>query len=1090
MKKIPILLFLFSILQLSLHAQGQPVKGRIIDDSTSTGLSDASVIVSGTTRGTTTGPDGLFTVSIPSDGKKHSLQISHAGYESFSVSVTAASSKELVVRLKRQPQSLEDVVIIGYQSVKRRDLMASVSSVSARELKDIPLNSAEESLAGRLAGVQVTGSEGSPNAQVLIRVRGGGSITQSNAPLYVVDGIQMDNALSTLSIQDIQDINVLKDAAATSIYGARGSNGVVIITTKGGRNTGGKTNITYNGFVGVGTLEKKLPVQSPYDYMYYQFERAQQTGDSSGITLYGGDNWSTVQKYKNIPFYDWQQKMFGRNAFQQTHNISVTGGTAQTQYNLSVSDNTQEGVMLGSDYARKLLSFRFDHNATEKLKIGANVRFNNTVNDGAGTSNPGSSAINFLRQVVRYHPFLIPGQSDNSYDPTYYAETDANSLALINPVLLNNAQYRRSNNNILDLNGYINYSFTKFLSFRSTFGYDNNNLRQDAFDDTLTYNSKNNGAGLPIADITSTVLSSFDNSNVFTFNSTPLGGKFANHNTITAIAGEETYQTNESDYYVQTNYFPVGTTPSAALGNMNLGTPPNSALSEPKPTSNVVPTTLLSFFSRVTWSYDSKYFLAGSVRSDGSSLFAEKNRWGYFPAGSAAWRISQEKFMEGLHFISDLKLRGAYGESGNNRISPYQYVTQFNTSSQYALNGQLVTGYAPAGLANPNLKWESTVSRDIGLDANFFNDRFGFSFDVYNNTTSNLLIAYQISTTQGYTSQYQNVGSTQNKGLELQMAGTIIRKKAFSWTSTFNISFNKNTILGLGGEQSYLANSGWAGSSNPADYIVKVGQPVGAMWGFVNDGFYKTSDFNYNATTRVYTLKSGVPNDASITASTPMPGSIKYKGLNGDTIISANDRTIIGNAQPKFFGGFGQQFVYHNFDCSIFINFQYGNKVYNDNKLEFTSGYTPGAGLLGIMGSRWHTVDNNGNAYESLVGGSVVGASPDSLNALNKNAKMWIPLVGSSSTTFNPQSFAVEDASFIRINNITVGYSLPLNLVRKMKISRLRIYGTVNNVAVITGYSGYDPEVNTRTSTPVTPGVDYSAYPRSRTFIAGVNVTF
>ncbi|WP_431210554.1 TonB-dependent receptor plug domain-containing protein [Puia sp. P3] len=448
--------------------------------------------------------------------------VSHSGYEQLTVPVAGAGAP-LNLRLKRVSKALEDVVVIGYQSVRRRDVLASVSSIGSRQLRDIPLNSAEEALAGRLAGVQVTGSEGSPNAQVMIRVRGGGSITQDNSPLYIVDGIQLDNALSTISPQDIESIDVLKDAASTSIYGARGANGVVIITTKGGRNTGGRTTISYTGLFGVNVLEKELPVQSPYDYMYYQYERAKQTGDSSGIVPYGY-KWDTVQKYKNVSPYDWQHKVLGRHAFQQSHNVSVTGGTEQTQYNLSLTDQRQEGVMLNSDYDRKLLAFRFDHNAGAGLKIGFNVRYNNTVVNGAGTSNPGSSALNYLRQVVRYRPFILPGQTDNSFDATYYTETNANSLSLVNPVLLNNATYRRSNSDILDVNGYANYTFTKWLSFRSTFGYDYNNMRLDAFDDTLTYNSKINGASLPIGDITSKLNTTIDNSNVFTFSNAAIPG--------------------------------------------------------------------------------------------------------------------------------------------------------------------------------------------------------------------------------------------------------------------------------------------------------------------------------------------------------------------------------------------------------------------------------------------------------------------------------------------------------------------------------------------------------------------------------------
>jgi TonB-linked SusC/RagA family outer membrane protein len=1088
MKKLLVLLFLTIALQCSLRAQTPLIKGRVIDDSTGIGIPDVSVLLSGTSKGATTGPDGSFTLSFPADGKRHNLLVSYAGYGSLTLPVTGAVDG-LVARLKRQAKDLEDVVVIGYQTVRRRDVLASVSSVTSRQLKDIPLNSAEESLAGRLAGVQVTGSEGSPNAQVLIRVRGGGSITQDNSPLYVVDGIQLDNALSTISIQDIESIDVLKDAASTSIYGARGANGVVIITTKGGRNTNGRTIISYSGFVGVSKLAKELPVLSPYDYMYYQYERAKETGDSSGITPFGY-SWDTVQKYRNVPAYDWQKRLLGRKAFQQTHNVSVTGGTEKTQYNLSATENRQDGIMLNSDYDRKLLAFRFDHNASEKLKMGFNIRYNNTVINGAGTSNVGSSALNFLRQITRYRPFIVAGQSDVTFDQSYYTETNGNSLSLVNPILLNNAQYRKSYNDILDLNAYANYTFTKFLSFRSTFGYDNNKLRQDAFDDSLTNNSKSNGANLPIASINSTIKSTIDNSNVFTFTNANMEGRFRQHNDISFILGEETYQTHEKDYYAETRYFPINTTPSVALANMNLGSPPNSSLIEPKPTSNDVSTSLLSFFGRISYGYNKKYLTYLSFRADASSLFAPVHRWGYFPAATVAWRISQEKFMEKLPFVNELKLRVAYGAAGNNRISPYLYATQFNSNSQYGLNNQLVTGFASGWLKNGELKWETTVSRNLGLDASLFNNRLGFVVDVYSNTTHNLLVNTPVPTSSGYQNQLQNVGSTTNKGVEVQLSSTIVQKKSFSWTASFNISFNQNKVTNLGPQTSYLQNSNWAGSSNPADYIVKVGQPVGSMWGLLTNGYYQLNDFDYNTATRVYTLKAGKSSSQSITSVIAQPGGLRFKDMNGDSVINDKDKTVIGQATPKFFGGLSQIFTYKNFDCSIFINFQYGNKVYNYNKLEFTSGYTPGANMLGVMKDRWKTVDANGVVYEQLVKGQVVGASPDSLTALNKNAKLWMPLVGASASSFSPQSWAVEDASFIRINNITLGYSLPAGIIKKLKISRLRIYGTVNNVAVITGYSGYDPEVNTRRDTPVTPGVDYSAYPRSRSYIMGVNLTF
>lgn len=1089
MKRTPILVFLALTIHLGLHAQR--IHGRIIDDSTNAGLEQASVIISGTTKGTTTASDGVFSILLPHDGKKHSLVISHAGYTDERIPVTDTTSV-IMIHLKRVVSSLDDVVVIGYQTVKRRDVMASVSSISSRDVKDIPINSAEEALAGRLAGVQVTGSEGAPDAQVQIRVRGGGSITQNNSPLYVVDGIQLDNALQFLALQDIASIDVLKDAAATSIYGARGSNGVVIITTKGGHNTAGKTTISYNGYAGAARLAKELDVQHPYDYMYYQYERAQQTGDTTGIAPYGGYNWQTVQNYKNVPFYDWQKRVLGRTAFMDNHNVNISGGTDKTQYYLSVTDQDQQGVMLLSDYHRKILNFRFDQQAAENLKIGVNVRFNNTLVDGAGTSNPGSSSLNFLRNIMRYRPFLAAGQTSTSLDEAYTDATNANSLSLVNPVLLNQAQYRHNNQNVLDLSAFAEYKFTHWLSFRSTFGFDYNNLIANAFYDTLTSQSRISGGGLPLASITTTNARTIDNSNVFTYSNAQGTGRFHEHNRLTVILGQELYKNDTTGSMIQTNYFPVGTSAQEALANMNLGSALNSSSPEPKPSTKEVPTRMLSFFSRATYSFDDKYMLAASVRADGSSAFSTKNNWGYFPAGSAAWRISNESFMSGVTWVTDLKLRAAYGLAGNNRIAPFQYLTTFGTGGNYALNQNLITTYASNVLSNPALEWESTTSRNLGLDGTLFNNRLNLTVDVYRNTTNHLLVAAPVPPISGYTSQQQNIGSTLNKGIEVQLSGAILQHRSFTWSANFNISFNKNTIQSLGsGETYYYANSGWAGSGNLPDYIVKKGQPVGAMYGYVSDGFYQLSDFTYTAANRVYMLNKGQPNNAGVTASTPMPGSMKYKSISGDSVINANtDQTIIGNAQPKFFGGLNQNFSWKGFDASIFINFQYGNKVFNDNKLEFSSGYTPGATLLGIMKNRWHTVDQNGNAYESVVGGQVVGASPDSLAALNKGARYWIPLVGSSSTTFSPNSWAVEDASFIRINNITIGYTLPKGLTRQLHIARLRVYATVNNVAVLTGYSGYDPEVNVRNSNPVTPGVDYSAYPRSRSFIAGVNVTF
>ncbi|HRI79498.1 MAG TPA: SusC/RagA family TonB-linked outer membrane protein, partial [Cyclobacteriaceae bacterium] len=489
-------------------------------------------------------------------------------------------------------------------------------------------------------------------------------------------------------------------------------------------------------------------------------------------------------------------------------------------------------------------------------------------------------------------------------------------------------------------------------------------------------------------------------------------------------------------------------------------------------------------FGRAIFSHDDKYMGIVTMRADGSSKFAEGHQWGYFPSGSVAWRISNEKFFAGMRSkVSDLKLRFSMGQSGNNRIGDFLYLPQFALYPPYSINNTPVIGYGPVldsgnpVLANSNLQWETTISRNVGLDVSFLENRVNLTVDVYNNSVQDLLIRTPVPTSSGYQIQSQNVGSTSNSGVEIQLNGTAIQHQDFNWKVNFNISFNQNKIESLGRQNSFLFNSGWANNS-PFDYAVIVGQPTGTIWGLVNDGFYQVDDFDYNPTTQAYTLKAGIANDQGVTSIVPKPGVIKYKDLNGDGVVNDNDRTSLGSANPTFFGGLNNQFTYKNFDLSIFINFQSGNKVLNANKLEFTSGYTTNSNLLSIMNNRFRNVNDEG----------LVVTDPDALKALNANATLWSPLLSASS--FYVNSWAVEDGSFIRINNITLGYTLPASLLQKIKIQKLRVYTTANNLAVFTNYSGYDPDVNTRRATPITPGVDYSAYPRSRLYIIGLNVTF
>ena len=1064
--------FVFFLLFLSgfASAQMRQVSG-IVTTAEGAPLLGVTVTLKGSNISTATDAKGEFQLQVP-DRNNLTLVFTSVGFATQEQSLGSKTTLDLVMRV--EASNLNDVVVIGYQTVKRRDLTGSVSSVGARQLKDIPLNSAAQALAGRLAGVQVTGSEGSPNAEVLIRVRGGGSITQDNSPLYIIDGIQVENGLAAISPQDIESVDVLKDASATAIYGARGANGVVIITTKRGKNN--RTVISYNGFVGVNKLANKLDVMNPYDFVVYQWERSRGNAtDSASFARQYGTTWDTLANYKNVPFQDWQDAMFGRSALIQTHNVSLNGGTANTQYNLSLTSNSEEGIMLNSDFDRKLVNFNFDHIVNKVLKVGFNTRYNNTVVNGAGTSSSGSSSTNRLRQSVKYRPLLLAGQAEDYYDPNYAAETNANSLSLVNPILLNEAEYRKNTTNLANLSLYVDLRFTKYLTFRSTLGVDYTNIRQEAFDDTITNNSKQTSASQPLASIGTSQRVTFNNSNVLTFSNSNLKGGFNDKNSLTVLVGQEVYRNKIKGENQLARYFPLGITSKKALGNMNLGT---NYIDNSRPPSYESEDRLLSFFGRANYSYDNRYLLSLSLRADGSSKFAEGNKWGYFPAGSFAWRISNEKFFDRLSStINDLKFRVSYGEAGNNRIANFLYLTQFNSGSQYGLNDQLVTAFVPSALANEDLVWETTTSRNIGFDASFLKNRLQLTLDVYKNTTDDLLVSVPVPTSSGYTSQIQNVGATENRGIELQLNAVPVQNKNFTWNINFNLSHNKNKIKSLGDFQnSYLANSGWGFSNTPADYIVRVGDPVGSMWGFTTDGFYTVDQFNYNATTGVYTLKAGVPNNSAVLAP-PQPGSLRFKDLNGDTVINDKDKSIIGVAQPDIFGGLNQQFTYKNFDFSVFINYSLGGEIYNANKLEFTTGYTPNANLLTIMNNRWRRIDEQGR----------VVTDPTALAKLNANASIWAP--STSSNSFLLHSWAVEDASFIRLNNITVGYTLPQSVLKRIKMEKLRLYFTASNIAVITNYSGYDPEVSTRRGNPVTPGVDYSAYPRSRSFIFGVNLS-
>lgn len=1006
------------------------------------------------------------------DKKVQSIKWLYLTFFLFPV-LTMAQEKETK---KDKETNIDEVVLVGYSKVSKKDVTNAVGSVKADEVKDMPVNSAAEAIQGRVAGVQIMASEGSPGADVEIKVRGGTSITQSNAPLYIVDGIQMDNALTVISPKEIESIEVLKDAASTSIYGSRGANGVVLITTKGGRKKAAMT-INYNGYTGVRKIMNTIPVLDPYQFVMYQYELYNKGGDLADQTTFStryGTFDELATKYGNIKKRDWQDELFGKEAFNFTHNLSLMGGSDKSAFSLTLNHVEEDGIMLNSGFRRSMANFKYDFDISKKLKAGFNARYSRQLISGAGTSASGSQGTNRLRNAVRYQPF--EGGSNvpiDDFDPNYSTLTN-----LVNPLILNDNEVKENRTNDLLLNGYLNYNITKDLTFRSVVGYVQRDNAVNQFWGTVTSDARANN-NQPIVQLTRSQTRRITNTNTLNYTK-----KFGNHK-LDLLIGEETVQTDGETSNIYTKWLPVSISPNEAFANIQSAIPPSGMIQDAPRTAALPPERLFSLFGRANYIYANKYILTASIRADASSIFRPgSNQWGTFPAVSVAWKIKEENFLKNKEWLDELKLRFGYGLAGNNRIPAFLYDTFFTTSTDYGYTfGSGVTPGATTGntLANKNVTWEATVSKNLGLDFGFFNGRLYGSLDMYITDTKDLLILAKIPQTSGYEYQYQNSGKTQNKGIEVSLGGIIVNKENFTWKTDFNISANKNIIKSLGagvsgGNDYYLVASGWV--NNLYDFIAKVGNPVGTYYGYETEGRYEIGDFDFNPTTQTYTLKAGVPNASAVAnGSKPIqPGDLKLRDLNGDGQITTADQTELGSAQPKFYGGFNQTFRYRNWDMSLFFNFSVGNKVYNANKIEFTTQYLyRDNNMAAEVADRWRWFNDQG----------VKVTDPAALAALNANTTMWTPPQGN----YILHSYAIEDGSFLRLNNVTIGYSLPKDSLEVLGIKNFRLYATVNNLFTITGYDGYDPEASTRRN-PLTPGVDYAAYPRSRFILTGIDITF
>ena len=1039
--KLLFICFFYLLLPDGIFAQNSAsISGHVISATEGEGIPGVSVTLKGTSTGVITDKQGKFEISFSVPGAV--LVFSHVGFQTREVAV--GTKNVLNVTLSQDNTRLNDVVVVGYGQVKRKDLTGAVSTVKMQDLEKAPVKSFEDALAGRVAGVTASSDDGQPGAAVNIVVRGNNSLTQDNSPLYVVDGFPLEDPdNNAINPSEIKSIEVLKDASSTAIYGARGANGVIIITTKKARE--GKPVINYNAYYGFQQNNKKIGLMSPYDYVKYQYERDSVRTDSTYLV-----NGRTLDDFRNVKGIDLQDSLLGSRPFQN-HFLSVSGGSKGTKYIISGSIFNQNGIIINSGYDRYQGRVRLDQTVNKNLNIGINTNYSNL--NQYGTS-PALGGNGFYYGNIMYSLWAFPPVRGVINEPTDIQTDDADFLSLFgfNPIKTARNEYRKKVTDVLTTNAYAEYSFAKHFKLRVTGGLYKTKVRNDQFNNSqtprgspLTQTGKDNGVS---GSVIYNEITSWVNENTLTYDK-----RFNPNNQIDVMAGFTMSGTNADSYGAAANHIP----------NEELGT---SGIDEGQPvsiTSTSSQYSLASFLTRVNYTYRSKYLFTASLRADGSSKFAPQNRWSYFPSGAIAWRLSDENFMQRLQFISNAKVRLSYGATGNNRVPDFAYLSRISIPSGggYSYNNEPVDASMLTVLGNVNLKWETTTQTDIGLDLGLWDERISLEADVYRKITSNLLLNASVPGSIGFNTALKNIGKVQNEGLEITLNTSNFRNKDFSWSTNFNISFNQNKVLALSdGETTRLTTASWntLTSSVPL-YIAGVGDPLAQFYGYVWDGNYQYSDFDEN-TPGVYTLKKGVPTYSS----SVQPGYIKYRDVNGDGAINSKDATIIGNPNPDFTGGFSNDFSYKNFDLNVFFNFSVGNDVLNANRIIFEGGgYNNGSNMYATYTNRW-TPDNPNNTYFTSGGGG-----PDN---------------------FDYSTRIVENGSYLKLKTVQLGYNFPEKLINRLKLKMARIYISAQNLYTWTKYQGFDPEVSKFGSSALKPAFDYSVYPYAKTVTFGLNVSF
>ena len=1057
------------------------IKGTV-KDKTGEPLIGVSVVF-GNGQGTVTDFDGNFSVEAPAGT---TIKVSYVGYKPQ----TLKGSGNMDIILEEDNTTLEDVVVIGYGTMKRKDLTGAVASVTGEKLAANPVADVTQALQGQLPGVSVTSQDGRPGASMSIRIRGGGSITQSNDPLYIVDGIQVSD-ISDIPADNIESIDVLKDAASTAIYGARGANGVILVTTKGSKGDG-KATVKYNMYFQTKKSTYTPDVQNAYDYALHNWSYAKAYGDTygEGVASYfglGSANGNHLNEYKNVGTHNYVDDVM-RTAHSWNHDLSISGGNQNTKYYATVNYLTDEGIRIKSGFRRWNANVKVSQKINKALTFDADLRYSETREEGTNFDYAAGNSVYGFKPVDNPLGSGIPADLGMG---SASVEDISNPLSIIDNYSSVTNRYRVRGM------GSLTWNVIKGLVAKTELSLSRNWTKREEWDGGKSSNPYNK------ASITSG--DGYGMRWATTLNYT-VQGLGENHN-LSFLAGNEVLASKSNSLKVTGAGYPDEFSQDRAFGFFNMYNMVDEYLSQSQQSTDFTntvgePKHTLSWFGRINYDLLGRYLFTATFRADGSSNFAPNKHWGYFPAAAAAWRISDEPFMEGAKgWLDNLKLRLSFGTSGNDNIDASLWKEYWEPSVVWSNGVRKVTFSPGEVLANPDLKWETTISRNLGLDFGFWNGKLRGSIELYSNTTKDILMRVPVAESTGHSYQYQNVGETSNKGVELSLFYEIIRSKDFNLGVNLTYNYNKNNVEKVVEGVNADTHTGWGSSMKRPynDYIIREGEPVGTIYGYKSAGFYTVDDFN--VVNGVWTLKSGVPDTGSNVTNYPgsvsklynlpegqvaFPGMVKFEDTDGNGTITEEDCQIIGHTMPQHTGGFNITANYKGIDFAAGFAYQIGGKVYNANAIHTMMGNKDtsfGWNRLALISECWkiYDIDASGDLFAVT--------DPTALAALNSNAKYALPYAeyGLVNSEF------VQDASYLRLNTLTVGYTFPKQWTKKIGVSNLRVYFTGGNLFCITGYKGSDPDVNTDpdgVSGFPTPNYDWNSYPRARTYTFGLNVAF